>query len=81
MEIKTKDMDNNNPLRILLDASFQGVKRLFVLAFDNTENGAKNVARNSHQNFFPRSKYNQSPNYNVLIDGRIFYNWQLIQKT
>ena len=54
MEIKTKDMDNNNPLRILLDASFQGVKRLFVLAFDNTENGAKNFARNSHQNFFPQ---------------------------
>ena len=52
MEIKTKDMDNNNPLRILLDASFQGVKRLFVLAFDNTENGAKIFARNSHQNFF-----------------------------
>ena len=38
-------MDNGNPvkLRILLDASFQEVKRLFVLAFDNYDNGANIV--------------------------------------
>ena len=37
MEIKRREIDNNNPLRIMLDASFQEVKILFVLAFnDNT---------------------------------------------
>ena len=34
--------DNSNPVRLRLDASFQGVKRLFVLAFDNTD-GDKNA--------------------------------------
>ena len=29
-----KDLDNDNSLRIYLDTSFQGVKRLFVLASD-----------------------------------------------
>ena len=32
-EIWSKDLDNNNHLRIPHDASFQGVERLFVLAF------------------------------------------------
>ena len=35
MEITTREVGNNNPIRILLDASFQEVKRLFVLAFYN----------------------------------------------
>ena len=30
-------------LQVSLDASFQGVNRLFVPAFDNTENGNKKV--------------------------------------
>ena len=34
--IETKTADNNNVTKFLLDASFQGVNRLFVLAFDNT---------------------------------------------
>ena len=29
MKIRAIESDNNNPLRILLDASFQGIKRLF----------------------------------------------------
>ena len=57
---------------IYLDASFQGVKRLFVLAFDNTDNGANKVERNSHINYFlPRVDVT---NYSVLIDERNFYD-------
>ena len=45
---------------------------MFVLAFDNTDNGAKNVKRNSHTKYFlPRVNIN---NYNALIDGRNFYD-------
>ena len=42
-KIETKTADDNNVIRFPLDASFQGVNRLFVLAFENTENGNKNV--------------------------------------
>ena len=45
----TENLDKNNPLRILLDASIQGVKRLFVLAFDNINNDDKKVERDSHK--------------------------------
>ena len=37
-KIETHTADANNLKRILLDSSFQGVNRLFVLAYDNTEN-------------------------------------------
>ena len=40
-KIETRDLDNNNLTRFPLDASFQGVRRLFVLVFDNTEGGLK----------------------------------------
>ena len=79
MEIKTREMDNDNPIRILLDASFQGVRRLFVLAFNNTtvndDNNSINninnrVERDSHQKYFlPRVNITD---YNVLINGRTF---------
>ena len=35
-----------------LDSAFQGVGRLFLLAFDNTDNGNKKVERNSHTKYF-----------------------------
>ena len=56
----------------LVDASFQGVNRLFVLAFDNTENDNKKVERDSHRKYF-LSRVDIT-NYNVLIDGRSFYD-------
>ena len=37
---ESRKLDNNNLIRFPLDASFQEVRRLFVLAFDNTDNGA-----------------------------------------
>ena len=36
LKIETQTADNNNVTRFQLDASFQGVNRLFVLAFNNT---------------------------------------------
>ena len=48
---------------------------MFVHTFDNTDNSAKKVKRNSHTKYFlPKLKIT---NYNVLIDGRNFYD-QLI---
>ena len=35
-KIESRNLDNNNFTRFPLDASFQGVRRLFVLAFNNT---------------------------------------------
>ena len=68
-KIETKHLDANNVTRFILDASFQGVNRLFVLAFNN---GANIVQRDSHKNYFlPRVSIT---NYNVLIDGRDFYD-------
>ena len=43
--------DANNYIGELLDASYEGVKRLFVLAYDNT------VTADSHRRYFiPRIK-------------------------
>ena len=65
-----------------MDASFQGVNRLFVLelfvnrlfatnAACNRVDGAKKVKRDSHRKYFlPRANIT---NYNVLIDSRNFY--------
>ena len=35
-KIESRNLDNNNLTRFPLDASFQGVRRLFVLPFNNT---------------------------------------------
>ena len=52
LKIETKEADANNLKRFPLDASFQGVTRLFVLAFDNTNNGDNKVKRDSHRKYF-----------------------------
>ena len=71
-KIETKTADDNNVIRFPLDVSFQGVNRLFVLAFDNTENGNKKVETDSHRKYFlPRVDIT---NDNVLIDGRNFHD-------
>ena len=71
-KIETKTTDNNNVTRFPLDASFEGVNRLFVLAFNNTDGNANQVERNSHRkHFLPRVDIT---NYDVLIDGRNFYD-------
>ena len=71
-KLETKELDNNNLKRFSLDTSFQGVNRLFIFAFDNTDDGANTVERNSHRKYFlPRVNIIK---YNVLIDGRNFYD-------
>ena len=71
-KLESKNHDNDSLTRFPLGASFQGVWRLFVLAFDNTNNGDKKVERNSHTKRF-LSRVNITT-YNVSIDGRNFYD-------
>ena len=51
-KIETKNLDNDNITRFPFDASFQGVNRLFVLGFNNTNNGNKKVERDTHRKYF-----------------------------
>ena len=59
----------------MLDSSYQGVQRLFVLAYDNTADDANHndqVSINSFKKYFlPRVEIE---NYNIKIDGRNFYD-------
>ena len=71
-KIETKEADANHLKRFPLDASFQGVNRLFVLASDNTNNGDNKVERDSHRKYF--LPIVDLTNYNVLIDGRNVYD-------
>ena len=58
-------------IRELLDSSCQGVKRLCVLAYENTA-GNKQVSDDSLKKYFlPRVKIE---NYSIEIDGRNFYD-------
>ena len=78
---KSKDLNNDNPTRFHLDVSFQGVKRLLVVAFDNSttvgddnnnDDGRNKVKNDNHRKYFlPRANIT---NYIVLIDSRNFYN-------
>ena len=71
--IASKWYNQDQYIRELLDASYQGVKRLFVLAYNNDAN---RVTVDSHQRYFlPRIKIK---NYNIEIDGRNFYDNQLM---
>ena len=71
-KIETRNLDNNNLTRFPLEARFQGVRRLFALAFDNTDIEDKKVERNSSRKYFlPRVNITD---YNVLIDGKKFYD-------
>ena len=58
-------------IRKLLDSSRQGVKRLFVLAYNNKE-GDNQVSIDSYKKYFlPRIK---TENYNIEIDGTNLYD-------
>ena len=76
-EYKTKELnatvDDNDPANsvryINLDSSFQGVNRLFVMAY-NSANGQP--TRNGQRKYcFPRIDLNK---YNVIIERRNFYD-------
>ena len=71
-KIETHELGNNNLKRFLLDSTSQGVNRLFVLAFNNTQNDDNHIKRNSHQKYFlPKVKLTKC---NVLINGLNFYD-------
>ena len=55
----------------MLDSSYQGVKRLLVLVYNNTA-GNDQVSVGSFKKYFlPKFKIE---NYNIETDGRNFYN-------
>ena len=71
-KIESKNLNNGYLTRFSLDASFQGVRRLFVLVFNKNDNDNKKVTRNSTRKYFlPRVNIS---NYNALIDRRNFYD-------
>ena len=51
-KIETRNLDNNNLARFPLDASFQAVRELFVLAFNNTTDDVANKPINNTNNRF-----------------------------
>ena len=72
-EYKTKEQEENananNFKHITLDPSFQGVNRLFVMAYSRVDD---QPTRNGQQKYYlPRIDLNK---YNVFIDGRHFYD-------
>ena len=76
--IPAKVIEHGKNIYELLNASFQGVKKLFVLAYviaapaavsSNTDDTAGKKSNNKY--FLPRGEVK---NYNVLIDGRNFYD-------
>ena len=63
--IPNNTYNQNHYIKELLDVSYQGVKRLFVLAYNNDAN---KIAVNSHQRYFlARIKIE---NYDIEIDER-----------
>ena len=72
-QIETRNLDDNNFTRFPLDASFQGVRSLFLLLtilIMAPTNLKEKITKNI---FFSRVNIT---NYNVLIDGRNFYDQQ-----
>ena len=69
--VEIADANDVKHIRELLDSSCQGVKRLFVLAYNNTA-GNDQVSVDSYKKYFlPRVTID---NYNIEIDGRNFYD-------
>ena len=66
---QTENADANSPKYISLDHSFQGVNRLFVMAYNRVD---CQPTRNGQRKYYlPRISLNK---YNVIIDGRNFYD-------
>ena len=63
---KVTQQAQNQNLDFLIDPSFQGVNRLFVLSFENSR-----VRENCKQDFYPTVEIKD---YNVIIDGKDFFD-------
>ena len=61
---KPELLKRNRNLNYLIEPSFQGVNRLFVLAFEN------DVQRTSHSNYYLPNV--EIKNYNIMINGENF---------
>ena len=72
-EYKTKELTENADANMFkyinLDLSFQGVNRLFVMAYNRVDGQPTRNGQRKH--FLPRTSLNK---YNVIIDGRNFYD-------
>ena len=68
--VLNKTYNQNNYIRELVDVSYQGVKRLFVLAYYNTDDNNRVTADSHRRYFLPRINIE---NYNIEIDGKNFY--------
>ena len=64
----------------LRSASFQSLKRLFVLAYVIAANPENNEAdiKNNRNHFLPRAELKD---YNILIDGRNFHDQPISELT
>ena len=69
---QNEDADNNVFEHINLDPSFQGVKRLFVMAYSRA---AGQPHRNGQQKHYLQRI--DLKKYNVIIDGQNFYDNQI----
>ena len=72
-EYKTKEQNEDGNANVVkyinLDPSFQGVNRLFIMAYSRLNN---QPTKNSQQKYYlPRIDLKK---YNVIIDGRTFYD-------
>ena len=73
-EYKTKEQTENADANVVkyinLDPSFQGVNRLFLMAYSRADNNQ--ATRNGQQKYYlPRIDLKK---YNVIVDGRNFYD-------
>ena len=67
IEANTARKNEEKYIRELLDSSYQGVKRSFVLAYNNTANSDRVSIDSFKKYFLPRVKIE---NYNIEIDER-----------
>ena len=67
--------NGNNFKRTTLDTSFQGVSRLFVAAYETGDIQRNTDNQHSRQRYYLQRA--EIKDYNVLIDGRSFYDQNL----
>ena len=70
-KIFLKNYAENENIRERLDASFEGVSKLFVLAYQHVDDDDYDNEKAFNKHFLPKIKIEK---YNVEIDGRNFYD-------
>ena len=67
-QFKFEQQVQNRYLNYLIDPSFQGVNRLFVLSCESKDD------RNIDTNYFIPNL--EIKDYNIIIDGKNLFDWQ-----